>query len=171
MLNKLSEPGKQYFIAVLLFLIATIIWVWGFNTSYLTRLDAHDYAQMGREISEGNGFSTLQTFPRHIRYLHEKGFLEQENWPNLYRFPLASMINAFLYTFIKDIANVAILQSGIAFLLSIPLFFLLAARLTNITVGVVGTIFFFGNPFIFEAGNDGMSEALAIFFILSAFLC
>ena len=79
MLNKLSESGKQYCIAVLLFLITTTIWVWGFNTSYLTRLDAHDYAQMGREISEGNGFSTLQTFPRHIRYFHERGFLEEEN--------------------------------------------------------------------------------------------
>jgi 4-amino-4-deoxy-L-arabinose transferase-like glycosyltransferase len=161
---------KEYAIAFILFSVVAIVWFWGFNTAYFTNPDAYDYAQMGRELSNGNGFSTLQIFPRHIPFLKQKNLLEQKNWPNLHRFPLPTILNAVLYRITKDIIKAAILQSGIPFLLSIPVLFLLATRLTNPTVGIASTIFCAANPFIFESGNNGMSEALATFFILLGFL-
>jgi len=125
---------NEYVIAFLLFIVATLIWIWGFNTNYFGNRDAHDYAQMGRELSNGNGFSTLQIFPRHIPFLQKKNYLDKKSWPNLHRFPLPSILNAFFYKMTKDIIKAAVMQSGVAFLLSVPVLFLLATRLTNITI-------------------------------------
>lgn len=170
MSDKLSGLKKEYVIGFLLFLIIAIIWVWGFNTSGFDCPDAYDYAQMGREISNGNGFSTLQIFPRQIPFLHKKGYLERENWPNLHRYPLPTIINAFFYKITKDPIKAGVLQTGIFYLLSIPIFFILAVKLTNLHVAIVGTIFYAAHPLIFVSSYSGITESPAVFFLLAVFL-
>lgn len=167
---KFSIFKKEYTFCFLLLPVIAIIWVWGFSTVHFNRPDAYDYAQMGREISNGNGFSTLQIFPRHIPFLHKKGYLKKDNWPNLYRYPLPAILNAFLYKITKDIIKAAVLQSGIAFLLSIPVLFILATKLTSLNVAIISTIFYAANPLVFVGSYNGMAESLATFFILSLFL-
>lgn len=170
MLGGFSNLRKEYILAFLLFLLITIIWSWGYNTAYFATPDAHDYAQMGREISNGNGFSTLQIFPRHIPLLDKKGYLQKENWPNLHRYPLPTICNALLYKITKDIVKAAVLMSGIPFLLSIPVLFILAAKLTDLKAAVLCTIFFASHSLIFESSYNGLSESLATFLLLSLFL-
>lgn len=161
---------KEYIFAFLLFLIVTLIWFWGYNTAYFVALDAHDYAQMGKEISSGNGFSTLQIFPRHVPLLDKKGYLQKENWPNLHRYPLPTICNALLYKITKDIVKAAVLMSGIPFLLSIPVLFILATKLTDLKASILCTIFFASHSLIFEGGYNGLSESLATFLLLLLFL-
>jgi 4-amino-4-deoxy-L-arabinose transferase-like glycosyltransferase len=161
---------KEYIFAFLLFLIITIIWFWGYNTSYFATPDAHDYAQMGRQISDGNGFSTLQIFPRHVSFLDKIGFLRKENWPNLHRYPLPTICSALLYKITNDIVKAAVLMSGVPFLLSIPVLFLLAFKLTDLKASVLCTIFFASHSLIFESGYNGLSESLAAFLLLLLFL-
>lgn len=170
MFRRFSSLKKEYIIGFLLFLIITVTWFWGFNTSYFYQPDAYDYAQMGREISNGNGFSTLQVFPRHIPFLDKKGYLQKDNWPNLSRYPLPTIVNAFFYKFTKDIIKAAVLMSGIPFLLSIPIFFILAIKLTSLNTAIISTIFYAVHPLIFESSYNGMTESLATLLLFSVFL-
>jgi 4-amino-4-deoxy-L-arabinose transferase-like glycosyltransferase len=170
MLSKSCTFRKEYILGFLLFLAVTAIWVWVFNTNSFTKPDAFDYAQMGRELGDGNGFSTLQIFPRHIPLLYRKGYLEKENWPNLYRYPLPTILTAFFYKITNNIIKAAVLQSGIAFLLSIPLLFILATRLTNLKVGIISIIFYAADPAIFTGSYEAMSEPMAAFLLLWLFL-
>jgi len=170
MLSKLSSLKKEYIVGFLLFLIITIIWVWGFNTSYFYNPDACGYAQMGREISNGNGFSTLQIFPRQVPFFQKKGYLEKENWPNLYLYPLPTIIDAFFYKITRDAIKAGVLQTGIFYLLSIPIFFILAIKLTNLNAAIVSTIFYAAHPLVFFSSYNGMSESSATFFLLAVFL-
>ena len=161
---------KEYVVGFLLLLAVTIIWIWAFNTNSFAKPDALDYAQMGRELGNGNGLSTLQIFPRHIRLFYQKGYLEKENWPNLYRYPLPTILNAFFYKITDDIIKAAVLQSGIAFLLSIPLLFILATRLTNLKVGIISIIFYAADPVIFTGSYEAMTEPMAALLLLWLFL-
>ncbi len=170
MLRKSCTFRKEYAVGFLLFLAISIIWLWAFNTNSFWKADALDYAQMGRELGRGKGFSTLQTFPRHIRFFQEKGYLEKENWPNLYRYPLPVILNAFFYKITGDITISAILQSGLAFLLSIPMLFILATRLTNLKVGIISTIFYAADPLFFTGSYEGMTEPITVFLLLCLFL-
>lgn len=56
MLDKLSHSKRELIVGVLLFVVISGLWFWGFNTTFFLNPDAYDYAQMGREISNGNGF-------------------------------------------------------------------------------------------------------------------
>ena len=168
--SRLSSFKKEYIIGFSLFLIITVTWFWGFNTSYFYHPDAYDYAQMGREISNGNGCSTLQIFPRQIPFLYKAGYLRKENWPNLSRYPLPTIANAFFYKITKDAIKASVLQTGIFYLLSIPIFFILAIKLTSLNTAIISTIFYAAHPLIFESSYNGMTESLATFLLLSVFL-
>jgi len=170
MLRGICTFRKEYAVGFLLLLAISIIWLWAFNTHSFWKTDALDYAQMGRELGSGKGLSTLHIFPRHIRLFSEKGYLEKENWPNLYRYPLPIILDAFFYKITANISMAAVLQSGAAFLLSIPVLFILATRLTNLKVGIISTIFYVADPVVFTGSYQGMSESLAILWILSLFL-
>lgn len=165
-MNRISLIKNEYVIALLLFLTVSIIWSFAFSTVNFRRPDAYDYAQMGRELSRGNGFSTLQIFPRHIRFFHDKGFLEKENWPNLYRYPMPSIINALLYKINGDIVKASVLSSVVGFLLSVPVLFILALRISNIKSALAGTLFYAANPEVFASSYSGMTEPWATFFLL-----
>ncbi len=157
-------------ICLILFLGVSGIWILGFNTSYFTNPDAYDYAQMGREIHRGHGLSTLQIFPRHIPFLSRRDYLNTENWPNLYRYPLPTVLNAFFQGFVQDAIVASVLQSGTWFLLGIPVLFFLTNRLTNLTVAIISTIFYIADPYIFHSSYDGMTESLSTLLILSLIL-
>jgi len=65
------------------FLTVATAWNAGFSVVDFVSPDAYDYAQMGREIRSGYGFSTRQLLPRHIPYLFERGYLRTGHPPNL----------------------------------------------------------------------------------------
>lgn len=61
---------------------ALAMWWMLASPAYVYSNDAFDYAQMGAQLANGDGFSTLQIFPRHVPFLAERGLLDGP-WPNL----------------------------------------------------------------------------------------
>lgn len=170
MSHRFLNTHKQYFIAFVLFLVAALVWITGFSTNHFYRPDAWDYAQMGKELGDGNGFSTRQVFPRHIPFLDERGHLQEDHWPNLYRYPFVTIIIAFIYFFTQEIVEAAVWQTGIAYLLSIPLLFLLALRFTNLMTALFSTVFYAVNPEVFVGSYNGMTESWSTLLLLMLLL-
>ena len=142
------------------------LWVWGFNTHYFTRRDAYDYAQISLQFFQGKGLATLQIFPRHIPYFQDNGILNGSTWPNLYRNPLLMILNFAFLRFFDSVIVASVIQSGFWYIVSIPVLFFLANRLTNLRVAIVSTIFYAADPVIFLYGYSGMTETLATFLLL-----
>ena len=162
--------SRQWLVCLVLVLALSAVWIWGFNTSYFVAPDAYDYAQMGREIRLGHGMSTLQTFPKHIPWLADKGYLGNEHWPNLHRYPLPTLLNAFFQLLVTDPVAAAVVQTGVLYILGMVVLFFLAARLTNLTVAVLSCLFYAADPFVFRSGYNGMSEAFATLLVLTILL-
>lgn len=164
---------KDLLFALIFLLLAACVWIGGYNRRYFTNPDAFDYAQIGREIVRGNGFSTQMLAARHIVPLSQKGHLENDKWPDLGRFPGPALSNACAQLLISNPVDAAIAQSGLWYVLSVLVLFLLARRMTNLTVAVLSTLFFASDPLVFYSSYDGMTESLASFavlcFLLAAF--
>ncbi len=164
-----ARPQQKIILAAFVFLFLAIAFVWarGFSENDFTNPDALDYAQMGREIFEGHGFATKQLFPRHIPFLFSRGYLESEHIPNLNRYPLPTLADAFFRIFTGNIAQAAVLQSGVWFLASIPLLFLLAWRLTGPAVALLSTTLYAASSSSWDSSYNGMTESLAKFVVLT----
>lgn len=163
----------NYVFPVCLFIVATVLWYLGYSKVYFVNPDAFDYAQIGREIFTGHGSTTAQIFPRHIPYLAAQGYLINNigHWPNLYRYPLPTFANAISQFLIRDdIVAAAIAQSGFWSLLSIPLLFIFAKKLTNSSmVAFLSSIFYMSDKTFWVFSYNGLTESLSIFLILLLF--
>ncbi len=155
-------------LALVFFIATAACWVSSFSTQRFVDRDAYDYAQIGRQIRLGNGYTTRQTFPRHLPYMQEKGYLEKE-WPSLLRYPASPTLNALAQLFATDPVVAAVVQTGACFLLSVPLFFLLAARLTDVRLACLATAFYVGDSRIWRDSYSGMTEAIALLLLLAVF--
>ncbi len=167
MLAPASEvSGRRLVWAALFFLGVAVLWSALFTTARFEKRDAYDYAQLGRQIHSGEGFTTRQIFPRYIPYLHDKGYLDEENWPSLHRYPGLPTAAAFFQLFREDIIEAAVVETGVFFLLGVPLLFLLAARLTDLRVASLAVLVYVGEPRIVRCSYNGMTETLAILLLL-----
>ena len=95
--------------------LLAVIFALGYTREQFYNADAYDYAQMGRELAEGRGFTGLQAFPRHLVFFHERGMGPEEAWPDLYRYPLSVAGNALFQLFVADSITAAIVRSGFFF--------------------------------------------------------
>jgi 4-amino-4-deoxy-L-arabinose transferase-like glycosyltransferase len=155
-----------------LLIVTTVLWYLGYSKAYFIKSDAYDYAQMGRELFAGHGFTTAQIFPRHIPYMAKEGHLIDDigHWPNLYRCPLPTIADAaFQFLIRDDVIAAAIYQSGFWCLLCIPLLFTFAKKLTNSTVAFLSSVFYLAGKSFWLSSYNGMSESLAIFLVLLLF--
>ncbi|MEM7581919.1 MAG: glycosyltransferase family 39 protein [Acidobacteriota bacterium] len=157
---------QHYGLAGIFFLAAAALWLATFSTDRFVDRDAYDYAQIGRQIERGEGFTTLQTFPRHISYMEQQGMLEGP-WPSLLRYPVSPALNALAQTVITDPVTAATVQTGVCFLLSVPLLFLLAARVTNLLLASLATLLYVGDPRIWRDSANGMTESVALLILLA----
>ena len=151
------------------FFVFTVgVWLAFFSIHRFVDRDAYDYAQIGRQVRQGHGYTTRQIFPRHIPYIEQKGTLG-EDWPSLLRYPVSPTLNALAQRLVADPVQAAVVQSGVCFLLSVPLFFLLAARLTDSKWASVATVFYVGDPRIWRDSYNGMTESVALLVVLAVF--
>ncbi len=173
MRNSRSFSSDKYSIAVFLifFVVIIIIWYSGFTKFYFTNYDAYDYAQMGREIKAGHGFSTKQIFPRHIPFLSQRGYLPSEEIPNLYRYPLPPLANAVSQTFFSDPVKAAIFQSGFSFFLCLLVILFLTKRFSNGALAILTALIFAGDSTIWQYSYGGMTESLSMMLLILVLLC
>ena len=137
----------------------------------LWRRDAFDYAQIARELVEGEGFSSKQAiYALHLRFLQEHDLLHSP-WPNLHRFPLPSIAIAlcFLAFGVREAAVVAygiVFQAATAWLL-----FRWALRAAGPIPAIASISLFALNGVMLEVGCSGLAEpAVMFFFTLSLYL-
>lgn len=148
-------------------LAACLVWLSGVTEGRFLNPDAYDYAQMGRQVCSGRGMSTLQIFPLEIPFLAERGLLEREWWPNVHRYPLPILTAAAFQLLVSDPVTAAVWQSGVWYVLSAPMMFLLGFRLAGIRVAAGATLFLIADWLILECGYSGMTESLSTFLLLA----
>ncbi len=156
----MSINKREIVILTIFFVSLITFWVIGFNYNiFNSNKDNADYALMGRQLVEGKGFSTLQIFPKHIPYLKSKRLLDNENWPNLYRYPLPIVLNALTQLIMGGPIKSAIVLSGVLILLGVFFIFLIVNKTTGFYQGIFVASIFFIDSLI--AGYSGMSEPIA----------
>jgi hypothetical protein len=151
------------------FAAVVLLWCLVFSTGRFSNPDAHDYAQMGRELRQGHGFATKQVFARHIPKLKREGLLDAAHWPNLYRYPLPVLGSALVQLFVEDETTAAVVLSGIGFLLCVPLLFYLVTRFADPLIAALAVLLFVADGLVFEHAYNGMTESLAIMLALGLF--
>jgi len=112
-------------------LVLAVLFSLGYTREQFYNADAYDYAQMGRELAEGRGFTGLQAFPRHLVFFQGRGMGPEEPWPDLYRYPLSVAGNALFQLFVEDSITAAIVRSGLFFCAGLALLGWLAERVTH----------------------------------------
>jgi 4-amino-4-deoxy-L-arabinose transferase-like glycosyltransferase len=139
------------------------------SSGLLQNNDALDYAQVGRQLYQGKGFTSLHIFAYELPLLKEKGFLNKE-FPILHRFPLPCVLDALSFFLFGPSEFAVAFASGIFYLLSIPVIFLLAKRVFGQSVGLASTLIFILSREMLSQSITGMTEAAAVFFFLSLLL-
>ncbi len=137
----------------------------------LWRPDAFDYAQIARELLEGNGFSSRQIiYELHLRFLQTHGLLD-DPWPNLHRFPLPSMAMAGSFL-LSGVGECAVVLYGIVFqALTSGLLFVWARRAIGLQAAIAAAFLFTCTGVMLETGCSGLAEPPAmLFFTLALFL-
>jgi 4-amino-4-deoxy-L-arabinose transferase-like glycosyltransferase len=124
----------------------------------LTNPDALDFAQVGRNLSEGRGFVT--NFIRPIALTPGANPLAL---PDGWHGPLYPFLLALSFGLLGAKDTVAAGVSGLFYLLTIPLVFLLGRRVFNYTVGVISASIFTCNALLLEYAASGLHITLYIF--------
>jgi hypothetical protein len=156
----------QRVIALVFSFIAAVLWVSCFSVARFADRDAFDYAQIGRQLRQGEGFTTRQTFPRHIPYMAQRGMVDAP-WPSLLRYPVLPALDAAAQTLEPDPVRASIIVSGICYLASVPLFFLLAVRLFGTGLACLATLLYLGDPNIIRNSYNGMTESPSVLLVLA----
>ncbi len=150
---------------------ALALWWTLASPAYVYSNDAFDYAQMGAQLANGDGFSTLQIFPRHVPFLAERGLLEGP-WPNLHRYPLPTVLNGLTGLFASDARSAAMWQSGLAYAASVGAFAFAARQFAPLALAALATLLFALDPTQLDAAFLGLTEgAGALWIVLIVGLC
>lgn len=128
--------------------------------------DAYDYAQMGRQVYRGEGFTSLQAFPYTLAFLAENGVETEPPWPNTTRFPLVSIAHAIAFSIVGPNSAGVVLSGGAFFVGAAILVFLLGNRLFGPGVGFVAAVVVLADARQQQLAVSGLLEPGAGFFLV-----
>ena len=120
--------------------------------------DAYDYAQMGRQLARGEGFSSLQAFPFALAWLEREGEATAPPWPNVWRFPLPVVSRALAFSVGGVSDAVAHFPALLFSILTAPLCFLLGNRLAGPVAGLVAAGVWIASPSQVQFAASALSE-------------
>ena len=134
----------------------------------LWRKDAFDYAQIARQLFEGEGFSSKQAiYALHLRFLKDHALLDSP-WPNLHRFPLPSLAIAFCFL-LFGVRDAAVVAYGIAFQAATAWLLFRWAFQAAGPIPALATIPLFAlDGVMLELGCSGLAEPPVMFFFTLA---
>ena len=149
---------------LLVLLLTALLW-----SGYLARTDFHvapredviETLVAAREFAAGHGFTIRTACPSMLVFLQEQGRLDRP-WPNVLRSPLPVMLIGGMSRVTSEPTAIA-LSSGIFFLLTAPLIYLLAFRLQGRPAAVFATTAFVLSPAGLYLGSTGLTESSTIF--------
>jgi 4-amino-4-deoxy-L-arabinose transferase-like glycosyltransferase len=155
-----EERIRRYLLIVVAFILPPLLLFFYFNFRFagLANPDALDYAHLGRNISSGRGFVTYILRP--LALTHGDNPLRQPDVTHgpLYPFILALAFGAFGA---KEIVAAAV--SGLFYLLTIPVLYLLGARAFSRSVGVIAALVYMVNALMLEYAASGLHITLYVF--------
>lgn len=163
------------FIKVLVWLAVSVVLFfasYSIITSYPTRIveiDAMDYAQIAKNVSHGKGFTTSFIRPVSLRYSNS-----YENHPELTNPPFYSLYLSFILKLFDAPSvmkgeldqKIIIFGSGIFYILSIPLFLILAHRLVSNTVAYLSVFFYVTNILVLKQSISALPDTFLCFTFL-----
>ena len=132
-----SDGALRGALMLVVTLIASLAAWHAFATSSqkLVYPDAFDYAQMGRQVSRGEGMTSLQIFPYALGRLEAGGHDVGAPWPNMWRFPLPVLARAASFTVLGESDAAALLPALVFSVLTATLLFALGNQLGGPVAG------------------------------------
>lgn len=124
----------------------------------LVNPDAMDFAQLARNLSSGHGFSTFVLRP--LALTHGSNPLNQ---PDLVHGPLYPFILAMAFGVLGAKDSVAAYVSGLFYLLTIPVVYLMGRRVFSHKVGLYTALIFTFNALLLEYAASGLHITLYVF--------
>jgi len=167
----LAEPSERRFRfwALLILMIVgpplVLAIYFGIMFPGLTNADALDFAQIGRNLSSGRGFST--SILRPLALSHGGDPLAQ---PDMTHGPLFPFLLALAFGALGAKDGVVAAVSGLFYLLTIPVIYLLGARIFSRSVALVVALIFTFNALMLEYAVLGLHITLYIFLASSLLL-
>jgi hypothetical protein len=131
----------------------------------LEYLDALDYAQMGRQLASGAGFSSLQTFPFVVGWLEAGGFDAAPPWPNVWRFPLPVSVRAASFALLGATDLAARVPTLLFSVATAAALFALANRLGGALAAALASALWIASAGQQQLAISGLTEAGASFFV------
>ena len=160
----LDELGPPLFKIFLWVGLSMLIFFLFYTTQFqeLSEVDSFDYAQVARHIYRGKGFVT--DFIRPASLLFNGNHLA--NQPDLSNPPLWPLTLGSFFRLMEPSDRAVALGSGLFFLLSIPLFYLLTKSMFNRRIALLAMVFYITNPVLLYFSISGLPQALLTFLFL-----
>ncbi|MFN8535038.1 MAG: glycosyltransferase family 39 protein [Dehalococcoidia bacterium] len=148
---------------VTLLVLGVVLWAFTFRAQAvpLAGIDAEDYAQIGRQIAEGRGFTTLFLPLNGLAWLQQHARPLDPPWPNISRFPLPPLVMAAIFRLIGPSDLAASLFSLGGYLLGIPFAVLLGRRLGGFLVAAVAGFLYTVHPDALQLSISALTEPLS----------
>ena len=131
----------------------------------LANADALDFAQAARNLASGRGFSTYILRP--LALSHGDDATRQ---PDLVHGPLYSFVLALAFGLAGARDTVVSTISGLCYLLTMPILYMLGLKLFRPAIARVATLVFALNPLVLDYASSGTHIPLATLLATSLFL-
>jgi 4-amino-4-deoxy-L-arabinose transferase-like glycosyltransferase len=128
--------------------------------------DSFHYAEMGRQVARGEGFTSLQTYPYVLAWMQANQVPIEPPWPNVARFPLITAIYGPAFALLGATESVALLVGGLFFVATALATLALGARLFGLGVGLVAATACTVHVNQLSFARSGLLETPAAFFIV-----
>ena len=125
------------------------------NLDAISDIDALDYAQVARNLAEGNGFTT-----DFIKPLSLARFKELDHHPDLVFPPLHPWVTSLFMRVMGATKQAVALACGLPFLVSLLVTYLLGTRLFDRRVGMLGAALFGVNLWVLRFSFSGLEVCL-----------
>lgn len=132
--------------------------------------DSYHYAEMGRQIVRGAGFSSQQAYPYLLSWLRERGHPVAPPWPNVTRFPLMTLIDAGAFRLLGTTPVATVVAGSGFFLATVVGSFLLGARLFGNVGGIAAALALSIDVVQVGIFQSGLPEGPAGFFLVASML-
>jgi 4-amino-4-deoxy-L-arabinose transferase-like glycosyltransferase len=133
-------------------------------------VDAHDYAQMARQLARGEGWTSLQAFPYLLEWLPERGLSIEPPWPVVTRFPLPILVEAFAFRLLGERHLATVVFGGVYCVATAAVLFLLVRRLYGGRAGIFAALLVVALPASVVYSVSGLTQPGAAFFVAATAL-
>lgn len=149
---------REIGIGVLVAIAAVFVYLvyHGARASDLLDPAAMDYAQIARNLTRGEGFSTNLIRPMSLARVHNIS-----HHPDLYHGPLHPLWMSLFFRLGGPTAQMAAWSCGVAYLLSLPLVFYIASRLFDRRIAMLSLALYAINYLSLQYAVSGLETSLA----------